>query len=217
MLEWEWWEDHNVTRLFITLLLSANHEDKKWRGVTVKRGQLITSLANLSKITGLSVKSVRFSLNKLKSTNEVASKGASHYTIITICNYAIYQQNDEQQGQAEGQAEGQTRGKQRASQGQARGNKQELKNVRIKENIYNIIPPDFEIVKKRIEERKVTSFTAEAFFAHYTANGWKVGKNKMKNWDAALTYWINNQKKQSNGFDKQNNSRNIKRVNQLWN
>jgi hypothetical protein len=27
------------------------------------------------------------------------------------------------------------------------------------------------------------------FHAHYTANGWKVGKNPMKNWKAAVVTW----------------------------
>jgi hypothetical protein len=133
LLTWEWWDDHNVTRLFIYLLLSANHEDKKWRGIIIKRGQLITSIANLGKSTGLSTKSVRISLNKLKSTNEVASKGANHYTILSICNYDTYQDKESYEGQAEGQANGQTKGKQRANKGQAKGNKQEYKKERNKE------------------------------------------------------------------------------------
>ena len=38
-------------------------------------------------------------------------------------------------------------------------------------------------------QRGLVSFTAEAFHSHYTANGWMVGKNKMKDWNAALTTW----------------------------
>lgn len=91
ILEWEWYEDLNTFRLFIHLLLTANHEDKNWRGVLVRRGQLITSVANLSKITGLSEQSVRTSINKLKKTFELTSKTTSHYTIITICKYNDYQ------------------------------------------------------------------------------------------------------------------------------
>jgi len=30
------------------------------------------------------------------------------------------------------------------------------------------------------------------FHAHYTANGWRVGKNPMKNWKAAVVTWENN-------------------------
>lgn len=56
---------------------------------------------------------------------------------------------------------------------------------------FNNIPPSIDEIKSRLEERKIKSFTAESFHAHYTSNGWMVGKNKMKNWDAALTTWNN--------------------------
>lgn len=35
----------------------------------------------------------------------------------------------------------------------------------------------------------------ENFFDYYEANGWKVGKNPMKNWKAAVRNWIRNAKK----------------------
>lgn len=46
---------------------------------------------------------------------------------------------------------------------------------------------------------------SKAFFNHYESNGWMVGKNKMKNWEAAVRNWMNNNSK----FEKSNNSKNI--------
>lgn len=94
MLEWEWYSDTNTTRLFLHLLLTANREDKKWQGINVKRGQLITSAGNLSKITRLSLQSIRTCITKLKSTGELTSKTTSHCTILTICNYEYYQDSE---------------------------------------------------------------------------------------------------------------------------
>lgn len=119
LLNWEWWDDHNVTRLFIYLLLAANSKDNKWRGVTIKRGQLLTSVANLGKFTGLSPKAIRVALNKLKSTNETASTGASHWTIITICNYDIYQDSEILRGKQQGKHQGNSGAKQGQSKGKA--------------------------------------------------------------------------------------------------
>lgn len=51
------------------------------------------------------------------------------------------------------------------------------------------IPPKIIDVQERIKERGITNFTAEVFHAHYTSKGWMIGKNPMKNWDAALTTW----------------------------
>lgn len=90
-LNWEWWQDHNTARLFMTLLLLANHEDNKWRGVTILRGQLVTGLHSLSETSGLSIQSIRTSLAKLKSTNEITIKPTNQFSIITICNYNTYQ------------------------------------------------------------------------------------------------------------------------------
>src|SRR5690606_33532982 len=98
MLGWEWWGDHNTSRLFIYLLLMANHEDNRWQGQEVKRGQRITSLGKLASETGLSVKQVRLALNKLKETGELTIKTTSQYSLITICNYDKYQGRDSQEG-----------------------------------------------------------------------------------------------------------------------
>jgi hypothetical protein len=43
---------------------------------------------------------------------------------------------------------------------------------------------------------------AKAFFNHYESNGWMVGKNKMKNWEAAVRNWMNNNSKFENNKSK---------------
>jgi len=71
MLEWEWYNDNNTKILFLHLLLTANHKDKKWQGKIIKRGQKITSIQHLADETNLTVQQIRTSLNKLKSTGEI--------------------------------------------------------------------------------------------------------------------------------------------------
>lgn len=83
-----------MVHLFIYLILSANHEPKKWRGITVERGQLITSRKKISEETGLSHQIIRTCIERLKSTSEITSKSTSKYTIITICNYGNYQDDE---------------------------------------------------------------------------------------------------------------------------
>lgn len=90
-LEWEWYDDINVCRLFIHLLLKANYKDKKWKGIIIKRGQVITGRLKLAKETGLTQQQVRTSLTKLISTNEITKLSTPQYTIITINNYDKYQ------------------------------------------------------------------------------------------------------------------------------
>lgn len=69
----------------------ANHKEKKWQGVSLTKGHRITSLNHLSKETGLSVQSVRTSLNRLISTKEVTRESDSKYTLIKINNWSKYQ------------------------------------------------------------------------------------------------------------------------------
>lgn len=91
MLEWEWYTDANVMRLFIHCLLKANRFDKKWHGVEIKAGSFITSYENLAFETGLSVQQIRTAINKLTSTGEITYKSTSRYSMIIVNSWIEYQ------------------------------------------------------------------------------------------------------------------------------
>jgi len=91
IIDWEWYEDINTTRVFIHLLLKANHKDKSYRGTIVKRGELLTSYELLANETGLTVRKVRTSLRNLELTNEVTREATSKGTRLKVCNYDTYQ------------------------------------------------------------------------------------------------------------------------------
>ena len=65
-LEWEWYADAIVSRVFLHCLLRANHEARKWQGQKIERGSFITSYQKLSTETGLSIQNIRTALKKLK-------------------------------------------------------------------------------------------------------------------------------------------------------
>lgn len=56
------------------------------------------------------------------------------------------------------------------------------------------VPPTHEEVKAYCLERK-NNVDPEKFINYYTSNGWQVGKNKMKDWKAAVRTW------ERNGYD----------------
>ena len=61
------------------------------------------------------------------------------------------------------------------------------------------IPPDFRFVEEYFNIKGHPE-EAERFFNYYQSNGWKVGKNKMKDWKAATRTWLINKKTyQKNG------------------
>ena len=63
--------------------------------------------------------------------------------------------------------------------------KEELAKVK---KASRFVPPTLEEVKAYCAERK-NSVDAERFVNYYDSNGWKVGKNPMKDWKAAVRTW----------------------------
>lgn len=92
--KFEWYQDANTMRVFLHLLITANHKEAKWQGNVIGRGQLITSREHLSRDLGLTVQVVRTSLLKLEKSENVTIKTTNRFTSISICNYDTYQSAD---------------------------------------------------------------------------------------------------------------------------
>ena len=97
--EWEWYTDVNTFKLFFHLVLKANHKNKIWKGIEIKRGQLLTGRKQLAKETGLSEQNIKTAIKHLKLTHEVTSKVTNKFSIITICNYNSYQSKENEDNQ----------------------------------------------------------------------------------------------------------------------
>ena len=171
ILDWEWYSDTNSFRLFMHLILRANHKEKKFKGLILNAGSVVTSRDILAIEIGLSVQQIRTALNKLKSTNEITIKSNSQGTVIQIVNYSKYQVTTSE-----------STNKQPINNHQTTTNN----NVNKERNIF--IPPTFEQVSCYCEERK-NNVDASKFFNFYESKGWMVGKNKMKDWKASVRTW----------------------------
>lgn len=72
------------------------------------------------------------------------------------------------------------------------GIKQSLPNNKLDNKSNNqldsMVRPTLEQVKAYCQERR-NGVDAERWFNYYSANGWKVGKNPMKDWKAAVRTW----------------------------
>ena len=94
--KWEWYQDTNTFRLFLHLLIKAQWEDGQYQGINIPRGSLITGRGKLAKELNMSERSVRTALEHLKSTNEVIISSTNKFSVITVTNYGLYQDaNDE--------------------------------------------------------------------------------------------------------------------------
>lgn len=89
--EWEWYRDANTFRVFMHLLLTANYEDKRWRNITVKRGQTVTGRMELAQILSLTERQIRTTLDKLKMSGVITVQATNQYSLITIENYSHFQ------------------------------------------------------------------------------------------------------------------------------
>lgn len=101
LLNWEWYKNWNVTRVFLHCLLKSNWKDKNWEWITINRGEFITSYENLSKELSwknskITIMQIRTSLNKLFLTGEITIKTTNRYTIIKVNNYNDYQKDNTQ-------------------------------------------------------------------------------------------------------------------------
>lgn len=205
ILNWQWFSKKNMVQFWLYLLLKANHKDGYIRGIEVKKGQLLTGRKKISEETGLSEQEVKTCLKCLKSTNEITIKTTNKYSLITIMNWDKYQCcGDDSNQQNNQQTNQQTTINQPTSNHQATTNK----NVKNNKNDKNI--KEKEINKERENAPKVAitrfikptieeiEYYAESigyklegqrFIDYYDSNGWKVGKNHMKDWKATVRSW----------------------------
>ena len=91
IMRWRWWGNHNTLIVFLTLLITANIQEKTFERDIIRRGEVATSISTISQQTKLSPQSVRTAINHLKSTGEITIRSTNRYQVITIVNYDLYQ------------------------------------------------------------------------------------------------------------------------------
>lgn len=174
IMQWQWYKDHNTKDVFIHMLLKANVKPHNFKGVTVGRGELVTSINSLASETGLSLKNVRTALKHLEATGEVAIKRHSRFSVISILSYDRYQGNRHSSGQSSGN--------------QVATIKEYKKDINIQEEREQV----------PLSAREVSSFVfdngldvdPEAFWNYYEANGWVTAAGTpVRNWKALCRTW----------------------------
>lgn len=174
-LDWEWFNKSEAVHLFMFMLLKANHKDGKWQGIEVKRGQFISSLGNISSATGISNQTIRTILKKLEKTNEIELKSTNKFTVITICKYDCYQDENDETNKP-------------LTNNQQTTNKQLTTNNNDKKEKNIFKAPSFDELTAFCFENNL-ELNINDFLNYYDSNGWMVGKNKMKDWKATARRW----------------------------
>ena len=203
ILEWEWYSDNNAFRVFLHLMLKANHKEKRFKGIELQKGCVVTSRDILAIETGLSVRQVRTALDKLKSTNELTIKTNTQGTIIQIVNYDKYQ------------VEANEATNERPTNDQQTTTNKNVKNKEEKNNTFNfydsMVSFGFEeqLVKDWIQVRKVKKATnTETAFNGFIR---EVNKNENspnfilkncveRNWSGFKSEWLPKEQTADNTF-----------------
>ncbi len=63
--------------------------------------------------------------------------------------------------------------------------------VKVKAKVKRFVKPKIEEIMDYCEERQ-NNVDAEKFYDYYSSNGWRVGKNPMKDWKASVRTWEKN-------------------------
>lgn len=149
----EHWVYHDplLLKMWITILCTANHEPRKIlinnNTVEINRGQFWTSIRKLALRTEMTRKTVEAKLDLLQSDGMIyVDSRPGVGTLITVCNYGLYQGFFDDFGDTQGDTSGDTQGdKVETLRGTRSTHKQEVNNDKAllkngKKN--NGLPPD---------------------------------------------------------------------------
>lgn len=191
--EWRWWGNTNAMSIWLYLLVGANWKDGYWHGIEVKRGSLITSKAKMAEKLHLNRRTIDHWIKVFAEEGQISYQCTSTYTAITVVNYDKYQCLDDDTAQVTAQVPAQQTAQPTAHN--------RTRITTITNNNTNscgrMKKPTIEEVRSYIEE-KGYNVDPERFYDFYESNGWKVGKNPMKDWKATVRTWSkNNYGKQS--------------------
>lgn len=179
---WEWADEPNMIAMWIRILLEANYTDGMWKGKMYEAGTFPTSLSRLAILTGMTEKQVRICLAKLQKTGEIETETTNRGMKIIVRKWSDYQLEDMKRANDEPCG----RSLPRATLKEYKEDKEERKEINKEKS-----RPTLEQVRDYCHERN-NGVDPQRWFDYYSANGWKVGKNPMKDWKACVRTWERN-------------------------
>lgn len=174
--------DDWLTRLWIWCLVRANYGPQTFYGATIHPGEFVTSMENAAEVLGKSKSTVWRGLQKLASDEyrcielRLLINVKRKFTVITICNWTTYQSTETNC----------ETGAEPKRNGSGTGAEQIEERKKLRKDIF-VAPTEAE-VGEYCRERS-NSVDAAKFVSFYASKGWKIGRNSMKDWRAAVRTW----------------------------
>lgn len=91
LLDWQWWGESDTFKTWVYCLFRARWNDGKYKGVSIGRGEFVTTYRDLAKDLNLSERKTRTALSRLAETGEISVTSESKYTVIRVNKYDDFQ------------------------------------------------------------------------------------------------------------------------------
>ncbi|PKO97167.1 MAG: hypothetical protein CVU12_01385 [Bacteroidetes bacterium HGW-Bacteroidetes-7] len=189
-------------------LAKANFRDKYvslkvGKGMTtihVKAGQFLFGRFKAENELGIDGSTIYKWMQKFASDafgNMIILESNNQYTLVTITNWAIYQDEGEHGVTTKGQPKDNhvTAEEHPCNTTNKEKNIKNDNNVKERSEIAKRFQPPTEEEVKAYCFEKGFDVDPENFVAFYASKGWMVGSNKMKDWKAAVVTWSKRPKK----------------------
>jgi DNA-binding transcriptional MocR family regulator len=174
---------------WVDLILLANHSDGYFRTngqrVYVSRGQVGYSLRSLAARWKWSDGKVKRFIDELEADGKIKAQTSNVTTIISILNYSHYQNIEAPKMYSRSTGESRTMTNNKDNKNNNENNKR------------GFSPPPLIDISDYFLEIGSSNEEAEKFMDYYNSNGWKIGKNPMKDWKASARNWM----KRSDNFN----------------
>ena len=96
LLRWEWFDNDIALLVLVRLTLKAAWRDTQYQGVTLQRGQVITTLQEIAEENHITKQQARTTLDRLESTHKITRVGTKKFSIITLLDYDCSFENNTQ-------------------------------------------------------------------------------------------------------------------------
>lgn len=213
LLDCSVFQNEKLLKVWIWCLLKASHEEHELiignTIVKVKEGQFIYGKNRAFEETKIPVATFWRYMNLLQDLNMITLEATNKWTLATITNWSAYQLTEvepkwnanETEKSLKFQQPPEVSEPQAERKWNANGTIQEYNNNNNKrpkksKAERNVIPPSLEMVTDYCIKRK-NRINPQYFIDYYETRDWCVGKNKMKDWQAAIRTWENNDRQRN--------------------
>lgn len=189
LMESSVFENPKLLKTWIWCLCKASHTEHEVivgrQVVDLQPGQFVFGRLKAAEVLKMNDRTVYDYMKMLEKMEMLRINSNNKFSVVTIENWVFYQEEEE--------------GFQHQITQQSTIKKHTYKNDKEckKNERYIFVPPTVDEVAEYCRERS-NGIDAESFVSFYESKGWMIGRNKMKDWKAAVRTWERGRKKGDN-------------------